>query len=61
MTDSAESADTAGERTATDGGDERRMRDVSHTPPHGEGTNGIWTRGDDGEGDAPGRGPTDDE
>jgi hypothetical protein len=39
-----------------DGGDEGasdetsasadRMRDVSHAPPHGDGTNDVWSRGD---------------
>jgi hypothetical protein len=24
-----------------------RMRDVSHTPPHGDGTNEVWSRGDE--------------
>ncbi|WP_251343274.1 hypothetical protein [Haloplanus halophilus] len=36
-------------RAGSDAGDEStgRMRDVSHTPPHGEGTNGVWSRGDE--------------
>ncbi|MFC7174095.1 hypothetical protein ACFQL0_13545 [Haloplanus litoreus] len=40
-----------GRRAVTDGaGDEEpaaRMRDVSHTPPHGEGTNDVWSRGEE--------------
>jgi len=35
--------DGAGEGTETD--DRERMRDVSHTPADGEGTNDVWSRG----------------
>ena len=34
-------ADGSGEDPATDA----RMRDVSHTPADGEGTNDVWSRG----------------
>ncbi|MFB6102756.1 MAG: hypothetical protein ABEJ73_09335 [Haloplanus sp.] len=59
MTDRMDAADQATRnesddaRPVTDGSaatddptDGARMRDVSHTPPHGAGTNGVWTRGD---------------
>lgn len=26
---------------------EKTMKDVSHTPPHGEGANAVWERGDE--------------
>jgi len=42
-------ADGAGRPEAGDDADETRMRDVSHTPPNGDGTNDVWARG---EGDA---------
>jgi hypothetical protein len=38
-------ADGSGEESETD--DRERMRDVSHTPADGEGTNDVWSRGDD--------------
>jgi hypothetical protein len=34
-----------GEDAETDA-DRARMRDVSHTPPDGDGTNEVWARGD---------------
>jgi len=53
MTDRTDGADDArDERT--------RMRDVSHTPPHGDGTNEVWSRGDADE-EPPVRGSDDDE
>ncbi|MGM0591608.1 MAG: hypothetical protein ACQETI_08285 [Halobacteriota archaeon] len=30
-----------------DGGEEPAMVDVDHTPPHGDGTNDVWARGDE--------------
>lgn len=58
------------EEDAAEESERTRMRDVAHTPPHGEGANGVWTRGagdvrvrDDAQsGDTPPvRGPSDDE
>jgi len=49
--------DGAGEDAEAEG--RERMRDVSHTPADGDGTNDVWARGD---GDARlGEGPDDDE
>jgi hypothetical protein len=39
-------ADGSGEEPETDA-ETPRMRDVSHTPADGEGTNDVWSRGDD--------------
>jgi len=36
-------ADGAGEESDAD---DARMRDVSHTPVDGDGTNGVWARGE---------------
>ena len=36
-------ADGSGEESEAD--DHERMRDVSHTPADGEGTNDVWSRG----------------
>jgi len=36
--------DGAGEDAETEG--RERMRDVSHTPADGDGTNEVWSRGD---------------
>jgi hypothetical protein len=49
--------DGAGEDAGTES--RERMRDVSHTPADGDGTNEVWARGD---GDTEqGEGPDDDE
>jgi hypothetical protein len=42
-------ADGSGEEpeVGADADDGARMRDVSHTPADGEGTNDVWSRGDD--------------
>jgi len=38
-------ADGSG-RDDADDADATRMRDVSHTPPDGDGTNDVWARGE---------------
>jgi hypothetical protein len=45
-TDADELSDGGTDCPAAGDADAARMRDVSHTPPNGDGTNGIWARGD---------------
>ena len=52
LTETYRRGPTGERRPVTDGGDAdeeptARMRDVSHTPPHGQGTNDVWARGDE--------------